>query len=60
MTNSTKKAGLVIKSSVKAGGFWQNHNRNVATAKKSALKVKSNVRAGGFTENHNRAVVSAR
>jgi len=54
MTTSTKKTGLAIKTSIKAGGLSLNHNR-------SALKVRSSVKAGGLgTSNHSRAVVSVR
>jgi hypothetical protein len=45
MTKSTKKAGLVVKSSVKAGGININHS-------KAGLVVKSRVKAGGININH--------
>jgi len=57
MTKSTKKAGLVVKSSVKAGGFVLNHNRTLA-GKKAGLVVKSTVKAGGFVLNHSRAFLA--
>ena len=54
-TNSTKPNGLKIKSNVKAGGLFANHNQTVARG----LKVKSNVKAGGdyVPDNHNQTVV---
>jgi hypothetical protein len=50
-----KKSGLVVKSTVKAGGFSINHNR--AVLRKSGLAVKSSVKAGGFSINHNRVLM---
>jgi hypothetical protein len=55
MTKSTKKAGLVVKSSVKSGGMPYNHNR--AALKKSGLLVKSSVKSGGMPYNHNRSAL---
>ena len=43
---------LRVKTKIKAGGMWTNHNRKPQT-----LKVKSSVRAGGICPvcaNHNR------
>jgi hypothetical protein len=40
------KAKLHVKSAVKAGGTWRNHNRTLA--------VRSAVKAGGIWRNHNR------
>jgi hypothetical protein len=51
MTKSTKKSGLVVKSSVKSGGSSINHS-------KVALKVKSGVKSGGSSINHNRQLLS--
>jgi hypothetical protein len=50
MTTSTKKTGLAIKTSIKAGGLGTpNHNR-------AGLKVRSAVKAGGISGNHNRSL----
>ena len=48
MKNSTKKTGLVVKSSLKSGAIATNHG-------KAALKVKSGARAGGIFTNPNRS-----
>jgi hypothetical protein len=55
MTKSTKKAGLVVKSSVKAGGIGLNHNRSL---KKAGLAVKTSVKVGGIGLNHTRSLLS--
>ena len=39
---------MTIKSNVKAGGTFVNHNQNT----KKALNVKTNLKAGGFVLNH--------
>jgi len=54
MTKSTKKAGLVVKSSVKSGGMPYNHSRSQLSPKKSGLIVKSTVKSGGMPYNHSR------
>jgi len=59
MTKSTKKAGLVVKSSVKSGSGGLNHSRSVLSAKKSALVVKSSVKSGSGGLNHSRLFLSA-
>ncbi len=41
---------MKVKTNVKAGGLWQNHNETLASA---GMKVKTNVKAGGNTINHN-------
>jgi hypothetical protein len=58
MTKSTKKAGLVVKSSVKSGGSSINHNRGALSSKKSGLVVKSTVKSGGSSINHNRRLLA--
>jgi hypothetical protein len=57
MTKSTKKAGLVVKSAIKAGGISINHSRPLNPPKKSGLVIKSNVKAGGISINHSRATL---
>ena len=52
MTKSTKKSGLVVKSSVKSGGLNINHA-------KVALKVKSGLKSGGLNINHSRSLLAA-
>jgi hypothetical protein len=52
MTKSTKKSGLVVKSSVKVGAVPMNHNRGTLS-KKAGLAVKSTVKAGAVPMNHN-------
>jgi hypothetical protein len=59
MTKSTKKAGLVVKSSVKSGGGSLNHSRCALRVKKAALIVKSGVKSGGGSLNHNRPLLAA-
>jgi hypothetical protein len=54
MTKSTKKAGLVVKSSLKSGGVGLNHNRAL---KKTGLTVKSSVKVGGVGLNHSRTLL---
>ena len=60
---------MQVKTKVKAGGIWLNHNqtlvrdRNRATAdtrprtQRQPLKVKTHVKAGGITFNHNQTLV---
>jgi hypothetical protein len=50
-TNSMKKSGLAIKTTIKAGGLaTANHNR-------AGIKIRAAIKAGGLaTANHNRAV----
>jgi hypothetical protein len=55
MTKSTKKSGLVVKSTVKAGGLGFNHNRPRLAA---GLVVKSKVKVGGLGFNHNRTLLA--
>jgi len=55
MTKSTKKAGLVVKSSVKVGGVGVNHNRQ--QLKKAGLVVKTAIRVGGVGVNHTRVAL---
>jgi hypothetical protein len=54
MTKSTKKAGLVVKSSVKSGGMSVNHSRPTLSVKKAGLSVKSSLKSGGMSVNHSR------
>ena len=54
MTNTTKNAGLSVKSAIKAGGVKAyNHNRKV-------LAVKTGVKAGGFQMNHTRGALNVK
>jgi hypothetical protein len=39
---------MKVKTKVRAGGVWENHN-----ATKAGLKIKTKVRAGGVWQNHN-------
>jgi hypothetical protein len=48
MNSTTKKTGLSIKTSVKAGGLSSNHSRSLA--------VRSSVKAGGLSSNHSRSL----
>ena len=48
------QSGLPIKSGVKAGGLWINHNRTTM-----GLRVKAGVKAGGLWANHNRTMSRA-
>ena len=57
MPKTTNKPGLVVKSSLKSGGFSQNHNRRAVMAKKSGLTVKTGMTAGGFWNNHNATLI---
>ena len=59
MTNSTKNAGIRVKSAVRAAGFGPNHNASVST-KNAGIRVKSAVRAAGFGSNHNASLIAAR
>jgi hypothetical protein len=59
MTKSTKKAGLVVKSSVKTGALGLNHGRSVLSAKKAGLVVKSSVKTGALGLNHSRRLLAA-
>ena len=59
MTKSTKKPGLVVKSSLKSGAFSQNHNRRVVMAKKSGLTVKTGMTVGAFSQNHTTTLISS-
>ena len=52
MNKSTKNAGLVVKSAVKAGWVGINHNR-------AGLIVKSKIKAGSVGINHNRPTLAA-
>jgi hypothetical protein len=66
-----QKAGVKVKTTVKAGGRGENHGRNalkLRTAVKAgrspgenhgrnALKVRTAVKAGGRTENHSRTLL---
>jgi hypothetical protein len=64
MTNSTKNAGIRVKSAIRAAGFQpSNHNASVATnsTKSAGLRVKSAIRAAGFQpSNHNVSLIAAR
>ena len=42
----TKNKGLKIKTRVRAGGIFLNHNEQQAQAKAKGLKIKTRVRAG--------------
>lgn len=39
---------MKIKTTVRAGGFFQNHN-----ASKTGVKIRTKIRAGGLWTNHN-------
>jgi hypothetical protein len=58
MKTSTKKTGLAIKTSIKAGGLCtSNHSR----AAKTGLAIKTSIKAGGLcTSNHNRTAAAVR
>ena len=47
VVKGSRKAGVVVKSKVRAGGITENHS-----ATKAGIVIKSKVRAGGITENH--------
>jgi len=53
MTSTKTKTGLAIKTSLKAGGLWANHNR-------TGLKVRTAIKAGSLTSNHNRTGLKVR
>jgi len=60
MIKSTKKAGLVVKSSLKSGGIATNHNRPLAqSARKAGLTVKAGLKSGGIATNHCRSMLTA-
>jgi hypothetical protein len=49
---------MKIKSNVKAGGQYVNHNETMISNKKSkSLTIKTGVKAGGISWNHNETMV---
>jgi len=41
--------GIKVRTGVKAGGMFKQHNR-----KPAGLRVRAGIKAGGFTKQHNR------
>jgi len=54
---NTSTSRPTIKSGVKAGGLYTNHNQ---TQVKPRLAIKAGVKAGGLYTNHNQTQVRAR
>ena len=52
---TSKKSGLTVKTSLKAGLVCSNHNRTLQ--KKSGLAVKTSLKAGLVCSNHSRALL---
>ena len=50
---------MQVKTQVKAGGVWLNHNQTLVRDRvpRQPLKVKTHVKAGGLTANHNQTLV---
>lgn len=48
MKPASKPSTLRIRTSVRAGGIWENHNK--------ALRIRTSVRAGGNWSNHNKVL----
>jgi hypothetical protein len=60
MTSATKcipanRNGIRIKSRIKAGGLWQNHNQAAC-----GVRIKSRVKAGRLAANHNQTTARCR
>jgi hypothetical protein len=59
MKKTTKKAGLVVKTSIKGGYGGMNHNSACLKAtKKAGLVVKTAIRSGYGGMNHNPSVLA--
>ena len=53
---------MKVKTNLKAGGFWINHNETLVRdiPKARGLKVKTHLKAGGLWINHNETLVCER
>ena len=52
------KKGLRVRTKLRAGGIWENHNETIVGQPKKGLRVNTNLRAGGITlGNHNETIV---
>lgn len=50
---NSKTSTLKVKTKIRAGGVYLNHNATLVRC----LKVKTNVKAGGIWQNHNETLV---
>ena len=48
---------MKVRTAVKVGGIWENHNETLVRDGAKGLKVRTSVKAGGWTTNHNETLV---
>jgi hypothetical protein len=59
MADAERMQNMKLKTNVKAGGIWENHNETLASQPKKGLRVSTNLRAGGVRMmNHNETLAS--